>query len=180
MLFNPHVLVERPWAVLATLAVIVGGNGLAAFGAARLLGQSTATARTVAANLVRLPSSRSSTEQLSRWRTELVHRMRLFILPKEPRVGVYAVRMRCDGRPMFTGAREGSLACGAGDRLPRGSLPMQRAARGGLSPRRDCASRGSTGRAAPKSSSRYVSVFFVHLHAIIQIYGMPDALDGSE
>lgn len=51
MLFNPHVLVERPWAVLATLAVIVGGNGLAAFGAARLLGQSTATAWTVAASL---------------------------------------------------------------------------------------------------------------------------------
>jgi monovalent cation:H+ antiporter-2, CPA2 family len=51
MLFNPHVLVERPWAVLATLAVIVGGNGLAAFGAARLLGQSTATALTLAASL---------------------------------------------------------------------------------------------------------------------------------
>ena len=51
MLFNPHVLVERPWAVLATLAVIVAGNGLAAFGAARLLGQRTATARTVAASL---------------------------------------------------------------------------------------------------------------------------------
>ena len=51
MLFNPQVLVERPWAVLATLAVIVGGNGLAAFGAARLLGQPTATAWTVAASL---------------------------------------------------------------------------------------------------------------------------------
>ena len=51
MLFNPHILVERPWAVLATLTVIVGGNGLAAFGAARLLGQPTATAWTVAASL---------------------------------------------------------------------------------------------------------------------------------
>jgi CPA2 family monovalent cation:H+ antiporter-2 len=51
MLFNPHVLVERPWAVLATLAVIVGGNGLAAFAATRLLGQPTATAWTVAASL---------------------------------------------------------------------------------------------------------------------------------
>src|SRR5690349_4568472 len=39
MLFNPQVLLERPWAVLATVAVIVGGNGLAAFVAARLLGQ---------------------------------------------------------------------------------------------------------------------------------------------
>ncbi len=54
MLFNPHVLVERPWAVLATLAVIVGGNGLAAFGASRLLGQPTATAWTVAASLAQI------------------------------------------------------------------------------------------------------------------------------
>ena len=51
MLFNPHVLVERPWAVLATLAVIVGGNGLAAFAATRLLGQPTTTAWTVAVSL---------------------------------------------------------------------------------------------------------------------------------
>src|SRR4029079_11281036 len=51
MLFDPHVLVERPWAVLATLAVIVAGNGLAAFTATRLLGQTTATALTVAASL---------------------------------------------------------------------------------------------------------------------------------
>jgi monovalent cation:H+ antiporter-2, CPA2 family len=51
MLFNPNVLVERPWAVLATLTVIVGGNGFAAFGAARLLGQPTVTAWTVAASL---------------------------------------------------------------------------------------------------------------------------------
>ena len=51
MLFNPHVLLERPWAVLATLGVIVGGNGLAAFSVARLLGQPTAAAWTVAASL---------------------------------------------------------------------------------------------------------------------------------
>ena len=51
MLFDPHVLVDRPWAVLATLAVIVAGNGLAAFAAARLLGQPAATAWTVAASL---------------------------------------------------------------------------------------------------------------------------------
>lgn len=49
MLFNPHLLIE-PWAVLATLAVIVVGNALAAFGAARLLGQPTASAWTVAAS----------------------------------------------------------------------------------------------------------------------------------
>jgi CPA2 family monovalent cation:H+ antiporter-2 len=51
MLFNPAVLVERPWQVLATLAVIVGGNGLAAFAAVRALGQSSPTALTVAAGL---------------------------------------------------------------------------------------------------------------------------------
>jgi CPA2 family monovalent cation:H+ antiporter-2 len=51
MLFNPHILVDHPWAVLATVAVIVGGNGFAAFAAARLLRQPTATALTVAASL---------------------------------------------------------------------------------------------------------------------------------
>ncbi len=54
MLFNPHVLVERPWAVLATLAVILGGNGIAAFGAARLLRQPQLTAWTVAASLAQI------------------------------------------------------------------------------------------------------------------------------
>jgi CPA2 family monovalent cation:H+ antiporter-2 len=51
MLFNPAVLVERPWALLGTLAVIVAGNGLAAFAAVRLLGQPTPTALTVAVGL---------------------------------------------------------------------------------------------------------------------------------
>ncbi len=51
MLVNPYILVEKPLAVLATLAVIVGGNGLAAFTAARLLGQTTVTAWTVAVSL---------------------------------------------------------------------------------------------------------------------------------
>jgi hypothetical protein len=41
--------------------------------------------------------------------------MRLFILSIEPRAGKYAARIRCDGRPMFTGARDGSLTCGACD-----------------------------------------------------------------
>ncbi|MDB5415736.1 MAG: sodium:proton antiporter [Rubritepida sp.] len=51
MLFNPAVLIDRPWAVIATLAVIVGGNSFAAFAAIRLLGQSRPTALTVAASL---------------------------------------------------------------------------------------------------------------------------------
>ncbi len=51
MLFDPAVLIEKPWAVLATLAVIVGGNGLTAFAAIRLLGQPRPTAMTVAASL---------------------------------------------------------------------------------------------------------------------------------
>jgi monovalent cation:H+ antiporter-2, CPA2 family len=51
MLFNPHILVARPWAVLATLAVIICGNGFAAFVTARLLRQPMATAFTLAASL---------------------------------------------------------------------------------------------------------------------------------
>jgi CPA2 family monovalent cation:H+ antiporter-2 len=51
MLFNPAVLVERPWEVLAALAVIVGCNALAAYAAVRALGQSLSTALTVAAGL---------------------------------------------------------------------------------------------------------------------------------
>jgi monovalent cation:H+ antiporter-2, CPA2 family len=51
MLFNPHVLIERPLAVLATVGVIIVGNGLTAFTAARLLGQPTATALTIGVSL---------------------------------------------------------------------------------------------------------------------------------
>ncbi|WP_328702676.1 YbaL family putative K(+) efflux transporter [Belnapia mucosa] len=54
MLFNPYVLWERPWAVLATLALIVGGNGAAAFATARLLGQPGPTAWTIAASIAQI------------------------------------------------------------------------------------------------------------------------------
>ena len=44
MLFNPMILVERPLEVLATFAIVVFGNGLAAWTVARLWGKSSATA----------------------------------------------------------------------------------------------------------------------------------------
>ena len=44
MLFNPMILVERPLEVLATFAIVVFGNGLAAWTVARLWGRSGATA----------------------------------------------------------------------------------------------------------------------------------------
>ncbi len=44
MLFNPMILVERPLEVLATFAIVVFGNGLAAWTVARLWGKSGATA----------------------------------------------------------------------------------------------------------------------------------------
>ena len=60
MLFNPHVLVERPWAVLATLAVIVGGNGLAAFGARACSGNPRRPPGRLRPAWPRSPSSHSS------------------------------------------------------------------------------------------------------------------------
>ena len=44
MLFNPMILVERPLEVMATFAIVVFGNGLAAWTVARLWGRSGATA----------------------------------------------------------------------------------------------------------------------------------------
>jgi len=44
MLFNPMILVERPLEVMATFAIVVFGNGLAAWTVARLWGKSGATA----------------------------------------------------------------------------------------------------------------------------------------
>jgi hypothetical protein len=39
--------------------------------------------------------------------------MQLSILPTEPRPGLYASRIYCGARPVFTGDRHDSLACGA-------------------------------------------------------------------
>ena len=39
--------------------------------------------------------------------------MHLLIPIPEPRAGLYATRIYCGDRPMFTGGRHDSLACGA-------------------------------------------------------------------
>lgn len=54
MLFNPAVLVEAPFAVLATVLIIVLGKSVAAFGIVRLFGHPTATALTVSASLAQI------------------------------------------------------------------------------------------------------------------------------
>ncbi|GAB3348946.1 YbaL family putative K(+) efflux transporter [Lysobacter tyrosinilyticus] len=51
MLFNPAILVERPLEVMATFAIVVVGNGLAAWGVARLLRKPNATALLLAFSL---------------------------------------------------------------------------------------------------------------------------------
>jgi len=51
MLFNPAILVERPLEVMATFTIVVGGNGLAAWGVTRLLGKPDATALLLAFSL---------------------------------------------------------------------------------------------------------------------------------
>jgi CPA2 family monovalent cation:H+ antiporter-2 len=44
MLFNPSILIERPVEVLATFAIVVAGNGMAAWSVSRLLGKTGTTA----------------------------------------------------------------------------------------------------------------------------------------
>ena len=51
MLFNPGILIAYPWLVLATLAIIILGNGTVAFVIVRLLKLPTATALTIAVSL---------------------------------------------------------------------------------------------------------------------------------
>src|SRR3712207_3929781 len=54
MLFNPSVLLREPWAVLATLAIIVLGKSIAAFVIVRAFGRPTATALTISASLAQI------------------------------------------------------------------------------------------------------------------------------
>jgi monovalent cation:H+ antiporter-2, CPA2 family len=54
MLFDPAVLVEAPWAVLATLAIVVLGKSAAAFLIVRAFGHPTGTALTIAASLAQI------------------------------------------------------------------------------------------------------------------------------
>ena len=51
MLFNPNILVEHPWLVLATLAIVVLGNAAVSFAFMRLRRLPMATALTIAVSL---------------------------------------------------------------------------------------------------------------------------------
>jgi monovalent cation:H+ antiporter-2, CPA2 family len=54
MLFNPHILLEDPWPVLATFLIVTIGNPLAAFFITRTFRRPLATALTMAASLAQI------------------------------------------------------------------------------------------------------------------------------
>lgn len=54
MLFNPHVLVQAPWALLATVAIIVVGKSIAAFCIVLAFGRPMTTALTISASLAQI------------------------------------------------------------------------------------------------------------------------------
>jgi CPA2 family monovalent cation:H+ antiporter-2 len=54
MLLDPSVLVESPWAILATLAIVIVGKSLAALLIVRAFGRSLQTALTIAASLAQI------------------------------------------------------------------------------------------------------------------------------
>ncbi len=54
MLFDPTILVEHPWQVLATTGIILFGKSLAAFVIVRAFGHSTSTALTISASLAQI------------------------------------------------------------------------------------------------------------------------------
>jgi CPA2 family monovalent cation:H+ antiporter-2 len=54
MLFDPSIIVERPLAVLATLAIIIGGKSIAAYAIVRSFGRDHQTAVTVSASLAQI------------------------------------------------------------------------------------------------------------------------------
>jgi CPA2 family monovalent cation:H+ antiporter-2 len=54
MLFDPRVVAEQPWALLATVATIVVGKSLAAYAIVRAFGHAGATAYTVSASLAQI------------------------------------------------------------------------------------------------------------------------------
>ena len=54
MLFDPRVVTEQPWALLATVAIIVVGKSLAAYAIVRGFGHENATAFTVSASLAQI------------------------------------------------------------------------------------------------------------------------------
>jgi CPA2 family monovalent cation:H+ antiporter-2 len=54
MLFDPGILIDRPWAVAATLLIIVIGKSLAALAIVRAFGYSLGTAFTISASLAQI------------------------------------------------------------------------------------------------------------------------------
>ena len=54
MLFDPRILVEHPWQVLATVAIIMFGKSAAAFFIVRAFGHSKGTALTISASLAQI------------------------------------------------------------------------------------------------------------------------------
>ena len=54
MLFDPAVVVEQPWPLLATVAIVVFGKSIAAFAIVRAFGHPTRTALTISASLAQI------------------------------------------------------------------------------------------------------------------------------
>jgi CPA2 family monovalent cation:H+ antiporter-2 len=54
MLFNPHILVEHPWIVLAACLIIIVGKSVAAFGIVLAFGRPPKTALTIATSLAQI------------------------------------------------------------------------------------------------------------------------------
>jgi len=54
MLFDPAVIVEQPWPLLATVTIIVLGKSIAAFAIVRAFGHPTGTALTISASLAQI------------------------------------------------------------------------------------------------------------------------------
>ncbi|WP_241585419.1 YbaL family putative K(+) efflux transporter [Rosenbergiella epipactidis] len=54
MLFDPHILLERPFAIIGALVIILFGKSLAAWLLVKLLGHSTRTAMTIAVSLAQI------------------------------------------------------------------------------------------------------------------------------
>jgi CPA2 family monovalent cation:H+ antiporter-2 len=54
MLFNPHILVEHPWVVLAACLIIIVGKSAAAFVIVRAFGRPVKTALTIATSLAQI------------------------------------------------------------------------------------------------------------------------------
>ncbi|MCL9667204.1 Kef family K(+) transporter [Rosenbergiella epipactidis] len=54
MLFDPHILLERPFAIIGALVIILFGKSLAAWLLVKVLGHSTRTAMTIAVSLAQI------------------------------------------------------------------------------------------------------------------------------